>query len=101
MSHLDILNERMIPDLTIMLERKQIREIRPGVEPMIPANLTAGCGNYVQFPPLYPEYLFEDVFANPIAGAVLCNILGPRPELRYLFTNSVCPIYDESADDRL
>ena len=31
MSHLDILNERMISELADMLERKQIREIRPGI----------------------------------------------------------------------
>ena len=53
------------------------------------ANRIVGCGNYIQFPPLYPEFLFEDVFANPIAGAILANILGPQPELRYLATNSV------------
>src|SRR5271155_1407150 len=52
-------------------------------------NMIVGCGNYIQFPPLHPEYVFEDVFANPIAGAILSNILGPQPELRYLGTNSV------------
>lgn len=92
MSHLDILNERMIPDLIEMLERKEIRQIPPGVDSTELANSTVGCGNFVQYPPLYPQYLFEDVFANPIAGAVLCNVLGPKPELRHVFTNSVFPI---------
>jgi hypothetical protein len=48
-----------------------------------------GTGNIAQYPPVYPEFLYEDVFANPIATTVLSNILGPKPELRFLHSNSV------------
>jgi hypothetical protein len=50
--------------------------------------LTVG-GNFLHFPPLWPKYVFEDIYANPFAAAVLSNILGPKPELTFLAMNSV------------
>ena len=40
-------------------------------------------------PPVYKENLYADIFANPIAAKVLQNILGPKPQLRYLHGNTV------------
>lgn len=51
--------------------------------------LSVGSGNLIHFPPLSKEYLFKDVYANPIAGTIISNIIGLNPELRYVGTNSV------------
>ena len=48
-----------------------------------------GTGNISQVPPLDKEYLFRDIFANGIGTAILNNILGPMPELRYINGNTV------------
>jgi hypothetical protein len=61
----------------------------------------SGTGNIAQVPPLYKEYLFGDIFANPIATAILNNILGPRPELRYLNSNTVLPLRQNYLQCRL
>jgi len=83
----------MSTDLLEMLRKGEIYERPPGIrfKETLFANLTAGTGNYLQWPPLYPQYVFEDVYANPIAGAVLSNILGPNQELRLISSNSVFP----------
>jgi len=91
----------MTGDLMVMLEERRVYEVPPGTSNLkSKTNVTVGCGNYIQFPPLYPQYIFEDVFANRIVGTILSNILGPQPELRYLGTNSV-RTFDEMANSRL
>jgi ectoine hydroxylase-related dioxygenase (phytanoyl-CoA dioxygenase family) len=37
---------------------------------------------------LQKEYLFSDIYANPIAGVILKNILEPNPELRFIGANT-------------
>merc|ERR1711939_725374 len=45
-------------------------------------------GNVSQYPPVVTDMMYKDVYANPIAGAVLAALLGPRPKLRYLHGNT-------------
>jgi len=47
-------------------------------------------GNYTQYPYVWPEYLFEDVYANGIIAKVVTNMLGLRPQLRWINGNLVC-----------
>jgi len=75
-SHCDTLNSMMVKDLDTLFQMNPPHETFPD------------SGNYVHFPPLESQYIYEDVYANPIAGAILTHLLGPKPELRYIATNT-------------
>ena len=38
---------------------------------------------------LGPEYLYPEIYANKPAAAVMTNIFGPQPELRYVRSNTL------------
>ena len=77
--YIEELNERMIKDT----------EILKANEDKIFWNQGRGKGNVSQNPPFEKEYMFPQVYANKAAGAVLANILGPRPQLRFIRTNTL------------
>ena len=54
-------------------------------------NQGAGTGNVSQIPPLTPDWLHRDFYANPHMIRVVENILGPKPELRFLNSNVAVP----------
>jgi len=89
------LNARLLADLRTLIEMNTTHETYPG------------SGNLIHFPPLSPEYLFADVYANPIAGIILSNILGVNPELHYIGTNSAVkaeirqPVHADMIHDHL
>lgn len=45
-------------------------------------------GNMSQGPPLDPELLYEDIWANVPASAVLSAVLGPKPHVNYVNGNT-------------
>ncbi|KJR86097.1 phytanoyl-CoA dioxygenase family protein [Sporothrix schenckii 1099-18] len=45
-------------------------------------------GNMSQGPPLEPELLFDDIWANVPAAAVLSAVLGPKPHVNYVNGNT-------------
>jgi hypothetical protein len=45
-------------------------------------------GNMSQGPPLDPEYLYEDIWANQPASQVLSAVLGPNPTVNYVNGNT-------------
>lgn len=47
--------------------------------------------NVSQCPPLTPEFLRQEVYANVHMLRILENLLGPRPELRFISANVACP----------
>lgn len=47
--------------------------------------------NVSQCPPLNREYLTNEVYANVHMLRILENLLGPRPELRFISANVACP----------
>ncbi|KAI6089807.1 hypothetical protein F4821DRAFT_256811 [Hypoxylon rubiginosum] len=47
--------------------------------------------NISQTPPLSPEYLHEEVWANRFAVAIMEHIIGPRPQLSYATSNIALP----------
>lgn len=47
--------------------------------------------NVSQIPPLDPEWLHKDFYANVHMTRILENLIGPRPELRFLNSNVACP----------
>lgn len=42
-----------------------------------------------QVPPIEKEHMYPEIYANKPTATVLSNILGPRPELRYIRTNTL------------
>ena len=48
-------------------------------------------GNICQPPPLLPEYLHEDVWANRFGVDIMKNIIGPRPQLSFATSNVALP----------
>jgi len=46
------------------------------------------CGNISQSPPLDPEFMYGDIWANPAAAAVLNCLLGPKPYVTYVNGNT-------------
>jgi ectoine hydroxylase-related dioxygenase (phytanoyl-CoA dioxygenase family) len=54
-------------------------------------NQGAATKNVSQIPPLTPEWLKKDFYANPHMLSILENLLGPRPEIRFLNANVAVP----------
>ena len=46
-------------------------------------------GNVAQVPPMEKDYMFPEIYANKPAGAVMTNIFGPVPELRFVRSNTL------------
>jgi len=76
----DRLYKRMVQDNDEYLKKKHMHW-----------NQGASTGNVSQIPPLTPEWLHRDFYANPHTIRVLENLLGPRPELRFINSNVACP----------
>ena len=76
----DRLYERMVDDNARFLQKKHMQY-----------NQGAATGNVSQIPPLTPEWLDRDFYANPHMIRVVENLLGPKPELRFINSNVACP----------
>ncbi|EMD00061.1 hypothetical protein BAUCODRAFT_45970, partial [Baudoinia panamericana UAMH 10762] len=76
----DKLYQRMVDDNATFLSKKHMTW-----------NQGAATKNVSQIPPLTPEWLHRDFYANPHMLRILENVLGPRPELRFLNANVACP----------
>ena len=76
----DRLYNRMVEDNARYLSKKHMHW-----------NQGASTGNVSQIPPLTPEWLDRDFYANPHMIRVVENLLGPRPELRFINSNVACP----------
>ena len=77
--YIDALNERMIPDT---------EELKQNAD-KIHWNQGRGKGNVSQNPPFEKEYMYPQIYANKPAASVMANILGPRPQIRYIRTNTL------------
>ncbi|KAI4863363.1 hypothetical protein F4820DRAFT_471550 [Hypoxylon rubiginosum] len=84
---LDHVKERMLQDVPKNL-----------VSPNVHYNLGRKSQNISQTPPLSPEYLHEEIWANRFAVAILEHIIGPRPQLSYATSNIALPALSESQD---
>lgn len=51
-------------------------------------------GNMSQGPPLSPEYMYEDIWANKPASTVISAILGPKPRVNYVNGNTALGGFD-------
>jgi ectoine hydroxylase-related dioxygenase (phytanoyl-CoA dioxygenase family) len=76
----DRLYTRMVKDNTEFLQRKHMHW-----------NQGAATGNVSQIPPLEPEFLDREFYANQHMIRVCENLLGPKPELRFINSNVACP----------
>lgn len=74
--HIDVLNKRLMSDLPKLMKRSDLRY-----------NQGAVTGNVAQIPPLVPEFMFKDIFANPIAATILHHFIGPEPKVLNLTSN--------------
>ncbi|KAJ9603823.1 hypothetical protein H2200_012009 [Cladophialophora chaetospira] len=76
----DRLYNRMIQDNVEYLKKKHMHW-----------NQGADTGNVSQIPPLEPDWLDRDFYANPHMIRLCENLLGPKPELRFINSNVSCP----------
>jgi len=76
----DRLYNRMVQDNAVYLGKQHMRW-----------NQGASIKNVSQIPPLTPEWLDRQFYANPHMIRVVENILGPKPELRFLNSNVSVP----------
>ncbi|KIW10125.1 hypothetical protein PV08_11085 [Exophiala spinifera] len=79
-SLVDRLYQRMVHDNKEFLKKKHMHW-----------NQGASTGNVSQIPPLTPEWLGRDFYVNPHMIRVVENLLGPKPELRFINSNVACP----------
>ncbi|OAA54562.1 Phytanoyl-CoA dioxygenase [Niveomyces insectorum RCEF 264] len=82
----DKLNARMLEDTPVYLER-----------PTLHYNQGQKARNISQMPPVTPEYMFREIWANPHAMTILEYLLGPRPECRFVNSNTALPNTDPTA----
>lgn len=75
--HLDKLNSRMINEAKALYAKPQTHR-----------NFGPQTGNIQQEPIIEPEYLFEDILANPWATAITECMLGPNPRMRFYSANT-------------
>jgi hypothetical protein len=77
--YVDALNERMLPDT---------EELRRNPD-KIHWNQGKSKGNVSQNPPFEKEFMYPQIYANRPAASVMANVLGPRPQIRYIRTNTL------------
>ena len=76
-AHLDRLNDRMVREAKELYARETTH-----------CNFGEDTGNIQQEPVVEPEYIFEDVIANPWATQVIECMFGPNPESRFYSANA-------------
>ncbi|KIW55290.1 hypothetical protein PV05_07582 [Exophiala xenobiotica] len=76
-AHLDKMNTRMVKEAQILYDN-----------PNTHRNFGSRTGNIQQEPVVEPEYVFDDVVANPWAIAVTECMLGPNPHMRFYSANT-------------
>ncbi|KAG0652478.1 Kanamycin B dioxygenase [Hyphodiscus hymeniophilus] len=76
---LDLLNEKMVTDALYL----------QGLGDKGPYNYNKG--NIQQDPPLTSTYFDSSIFLNPIATQVTSSVLGPKPRLSFISSNSALP----------
>ncbi|TPX16156.1 uncharacterized protein E0L32_004151 [Thyridium curvatum] len=85
---IDKLNDRMLQDTQKLLAGHGLSHYAPLNNKVAEKGAAAG-GNLSQVPPLEKEWLFPEVFANKHAAQVISYILGPRPEVHFLRSNTL------------
>ncbi|KAH7309191.1 phytanoyl-CoA dioxygenase family protein [Stachybotrys elegans] len=76
---IDKLNERMLKDTKKLLSGDGEVHFKYGA---------AAGGNLSQVPP-WKKWLFPEIYANKHATRVISNILGPKPEVHFIRTNTL------------
>lgn len=75
--HLDQFNSRMVPEAKQLFAKSTAHR-----------NFGGATGNIQQEPVSEPDYIFEDVIANPWATSVIECMFGPNPTLRFYSANT-------------
>lgn len=78
---LDHIHDQMKKDLKVLLSSSENPHF----------NHDSSARNLSQHPPLSPDYLHEDVWANRHALAIIENLVGPRPQLAFVGANTALP----------
>ena len=74
--HIDVLNARMLEDIPNMKKSASERFNQQK------------SGNLSQTPPMFPGYIFTDIYDNSFALQVIRNMIGSEVEMRYLRGNT-------------
>ncbi|KEZ42158.1 hypothetical protein SAPIO_CDS6212 [Scedosporium apiospermum] len=85
---IDKLNERMLQDTAKLLNgggEVHFNHLNVNAK----TKGAAVGGNLSQVPPLEPEWLFPEVYANKHGTRIISNILGPRPEVHFIRSNTL------------
>lgn len=77
--YIDILHDRMEEDTQELIKNPDKIHWNQGRE----------AGNVSQNPPFEKHLMFPQIYANKPAGAVMKYLFGPRPQLRYIRTNTL------------
>ncbi|CRG86569.1 hypothetical protein PISL3812_03579 [Talaromyces islandicus] len=85
---IDKLNERMLQDTNKLLAGEGQVHFNHLNANVATKGAAAG-GNLSQVPPLEKEWLFPEVFANKHGARIVSNILGPRPEVHFIRSNTL------------
>ncbi|KAI5865654.1 hypothetical protein GGS23DRAFT_437052 [Durotheca rogersii] len=85
---IDKLNKRMLQDTEKLLNGGGQVHFNHLNQNAATKGAAAG-GNLSQVPPLEKEWLFPEVYANKHGARVVSNILGPRPEVHFIRSNTL------------
>ncbi|PCG97591.1 Phytanoyl-CoA dioxygenase [Penicillium occitanis (nom. inval.)] len=89
----DKLNERMLKDTEKLLNDQQAAIYNHLNEDTSLKGALEG-GNLSQVPPIEPEWFFPEVYGNKHGVRVMSAILGPRPEVHFLRSNTLLATND-------
>ncbi|KAH8898755.1 hypothetical protein GQ53DRAFT_877877 [Thozetella sp. PMI_491] len=85
---IDSLNQRMLQDTERLMAGEGLSHYAPLNNKVAENGAKAG-GNLSQVPPLEKEWLSPEIFANKHAARVISYILGPKPEVHFLRSNTL------------
>ncbi|CAL5873496.1 uncharacterized protein PFLUO_LOCUS7775 [Penicillium psychrofluorescens] len=85
---IDNLNERMLQDTEKLMAGEGLSHFAPLNNKVAEKGAKAG-GNLSQVPPLEKEWLHPEIFANKHAAQLISCILGPKPEVHFLRSNTL------------
>ncbi|KAL1852833.1 hypothetical protein VTK73DRAFT_9125 [Phialemonium thermophilum] len=85
---IDSLNERMLEDTKKLLAGEGLSHYAPLNGKVAEKGAAAG-GNLSQVPPLEKKWMAPEIFANKHAARIISYILGPKPEVHFMRSNTL------------
>lgn len=98
-THAFVILENAIPETTLTnLRPKMYADAEAKrLDPRTTFNQGTAQTNFSLPPPLDKDFLFESIWANKHAVAILEHLIGPKPQLTFASTNVILPSPDTGA----